>query len=148
MERPRAVFARNLAAMTPWTIPPSSVVSFHFAMLERFCQLPILCSGSNGQDYPSECHLRRSACEKRMTNLTVKYTGHCNPCHGFECGDGSKECHVDVKTRKPVCQCDRDCANETSPVCASDGRTVSCRFIYCWQTNPVRHFIFPVSVPQ
>ena len=82
--------------------------------------------GSNGQDFPSKCHLERDACEHRRSELTVRYAGNCNPCQGFECDTAQQECHVkDLDLgRTPSCTCDRDCANETAPICASNGKTV------------------------
>ena len=82
--------------------------------------------GSNGQDFPSKCHLERDACEHRRSELTVRYAGNCNPCQGFECETAQQECHVqDLNLgRTPSCTCDRDCANETAPICASNGKTV------------------------
>ena len=82
--------------------------------------------GSNGQDFPSKCHLERDACEHRRSELTVRYAGNCNPCQGFECETAQQECHVqDLDLgRTPSCTCDRDCANETAPICASNGKTV------------------------
>ena len=80
--------------------------------------------GSNGQDYPSQCHLERVACERRLLDLSVTYAGKCNPCQGFECQNPQQECHVELETRTPVCTCEKTCANETAPVCASNGKTV------------------------
>ena len=87
------------------------------------CFLHLL--GSNGQDFPSRCHLERDACERRVEDLVVRYEGKCNPCQGFECSDPHQECHIDLSSRNPVCDCNTDCANETAPVCASNGKTVS-----------------------
>ena len=82
--------------------------------------------GSNGQDFSSRCHLEREACDRRA-ELSVRYAGKCNPCQGFECQSPKQECHVkDLDLgRTPTCICDRDCANETAPICASNGKTVS-----------------------
>ena len=69
--------------------------------------------------------MERDACERRVEDLVVRYEGKCNPCQGFECSDPHQECHIDLSSRNPVCDCNTDCANETAPVCASNGKTVS-----------------------
>lgn len=96
---------------------------FFFSNTSFVCFLHFL--GSNGQDFPSRCHLERDACERRVEDLVVRYEGKCNPCQGFECSDPHQECHIDLSSRNPVCDCNTDCANETAPVCASNGKTVS-----------------------
>ena len=42
-------------------------------------------SGTDGRDYPSECDLHKTACERRETALNVRYLGHCNPCQTLSC---------------------------------------------------------------
>ena len=93
-------------------------------------------TGSNGREYPSECHLKRIACENRMEDLAVVSKGHCNPCSEFKC-DSPKECHVLLipeknNTRVPKCMCNNDCPTSSSLedadieyVCASNGKTVN-----------------------
>ena len=93
---------------------------------QNICTYIFVFPGSNGQDFPSKCHLETDACEHRRSELTVRYAGNCNPCQGFECETAQQECHVqDLDLgRTPHCTCDRDCANETAPICASNGKTV------------------------
>ena len=99
-------------------------------------------TGSNGREYPSECHLKRIACENRMEDLAVVSKGHCNPCSEFKC-DSPKECHVLLipeknNTRVPKCMCNNDCPTSSSLedadieyVCASNGKTVNMRMRLC-----------------
>ena len=98
-----------------------------------FSLVSLFFAGSNGQDYPSRCHLERAACEHRLLDLSVRYEGKCNPCQGFECQSPQQECQVTVPEedharRISICTCDHDCANETAPICASNGKTVSIYF--------------------
>ena len=95
-------------------------------------------TGSDGREYPSRCHLERSACEKRMENLEVISNGLCNPCQEKKC-DAPRECHVILSTelnntRLPKCMCNNDCPRsrlegDIGYVCASNGKTVSFRII-------------------
>ena len=91
-------------------------------------------TGSDGREYPSRCHLERSACEKRLDDLSVVSKGVCNPCQEFKC-DSPRECHVILDTEKnntrvPKCMCNNDCPRSSLEgdigyVCASNGKTVS-----------------------
>ena len=119
---------------------------------QNICTHIFVFPGSNGQDFPSKCHLERDACEHRRSELTVRYAGNCNPCQGFECETAQQECHVqDLDLgRTPSCTCDRDCANETAPICASNGKTVRninmllilVIFIHCCQDHCSIDFFF------
>ena len=84
-------------------------------------------AGSDGRDYPTECHLEKAACDRRQVDLVVRYLGRCNPCSALRC-DASKECHLaadEEDSRTPACECDLDCPDDFAPVCASNGKTVS-----------------------
>ena len=71
--------------------------------------------GTDGRDYPTECHLEKSACERRQVHLAVRYRGRCNPCAEHRC-PATEECHLadddeegeegENPTRTPQCQCD------------------------------------------
>ena len=58
-----------------------------------FYSIPPVFPGTDGLDYPSECHLEKAACDRRQVSLVVRYPGRCNPCQTISCDD-SKECHL------------------------------------------------------
>ncbi|CAI2344090.1 unnamed protein product [Caenorhabditis sp. 36 PRJEB53466] len=78
-----------------------------------------VCS-SHGVDYQSSCHLRHHACESK-TNITVKFYGRCDPCHGQKCSNG-QTCQLGVD-RKPECRCTEQCPMNSAHVCGTDGKT-------------------------
>ncbi|CAJ0557949.1 unnamed protein product, partial [Mesorhabditis spiculigera] len=68
--------------------------------------------GTDGVTYSSECHLRRSACQRRKF-VVVAFAGKCDACQNVECGYG-QEC------RGGVCTCNYHCpvsAPDSSRVC-------------------------------
>ena len=69
--------------------------------------------------------MEREACVRQVEDLVVRYEGKCSPCQGFKCSNPHEECHIDLSSRQPLCDCNTECANETAPVCASNGKTVS-----------------------
>ncbi len=115
---------------------------------EQHCDdedIDVVC-GSDGRDYPSRCHLEKESCDRMRPELTLRYSGPCDPCQNHSCDrDSASECHVesedgfnvddeaddyyyaehdvDVK-RTAVCKCDTDCPDVYSPVCSSNGKTV------------------------
>ncbi|CAO4364773.1 unnamed protein product [Caenorhabditis nigoni] len=78
-----------------------------------------VCS-SHGVDYQSSCHLRHHACESK-TNITVKFYGRCDPCHGHKCPNG-QTCQLGVD-RRPECRCSEQCSMNSAHVCGTDGKT-------------------------
>nr|pir hypothetical protein T13C2.5 - Caenorhabditis elegans [Caenorhabditis elegans] len=78
-----------------------------------------VCS-SHGVDYQSSCHLRHHACESK-TNITVKFFGRCDPCHGHKCPNG-QTCQLGVD-RRPECKCSEQCTMNSAHVCGTDGKT-------------------------
>ena len=110
--------------------------------MELWLQLPYVSfkSGSNGRQYPSQCHLERVSCENRIEDLAVISKGLCNPCTDFKC-DSPRECHVIINpdknnTRVPKCMCNNDCPTSSLEgdigyVCASNGKTVS-KILISW----------------
>ncbi|CAJ0957416.1 unnamed protein product, partial [Mesorhabditis belari] len=72
--------------------------------------------GTDGVTYSSECHLRRSACQRRKF-VVVAFFGKCDACQNVECGYG-EEC------RGGVCTCNYHCPSDPPPasrVCGEDG---------------------------
>ena len=132
----RVVSALSLVVMILSMSPLWFVVRYIFYLRCNILPfLKILLPGTNGQDYPSRCHLERTACERRLLDLSVRYDiGKCNPCQGVECDNPHQECRVDMRgnLRSPICTCDRDCANETAPICASNGKTVMAPHSGAW----------------
>ncbi|EFP07680.1 CRE-AGR-1 protein [Caenorhabditis remanei] len=78
-----------------------------------------VCS-SHGVDYQSSCHLRHHACESK-TNITVKFYGRCDPCHGHKCPNG-QTCQLGID-RRPECRCSEQCSMNSAHVCGTDGKT-------------------------
>ncbi|XP_047526387.1 agrin-like isoform X6 [Pieris napi] len=86
----------------------------------RNCQKRKVVCGSDGREYPSECHVHKHACDNQL-NITVKYHGKCDPCSEHECIDGSV-CQLN-EVRAPVCRCGPSCdliVQPGSAVCGSD----------------------------
>ncbi|CAG9796551.1 unnamed protein product [Diatraea saccharalis] len=86
----------------------------------RSCQRRKPVCGTDGREYPSNCHLDKYACENQL-NITVKYHGKCDPCSEHECADGGI-CQLN-EVRAPVCRCGPPCdliARPGSALCGSD----------------------------
>ncbi|XP_064483526.1 agrin-like isoform X2 [Ornithodoros turicata] len=79
--------------------------------------------GSDGRTYPSECFLRRAACEQAREDLTVLTRGDCPPEDGSGSeGSGCNSCRFGSECRGDECRCpDSPCPPAPAPVCGSDG---------------------------
>ncbi|XP_045484151.1 agrin isoform X4 [Pieris rapae] len=106
------------------TCPPGTRCVATFGQAEcrcpRNCQKRKVVCGSDGREYPSECHVHKHACDNQL-NITVKYHGKCDPCADHECTDGSV-CQLN-EVRAPVCRCGPACDLIVQPgsgVCGSD----------------------------
>ncbi|CAH4031199.1 unnamed protein product [Pieris brassicae] len=106
------------------TCPPGTRCVATFGQAEcrcpRNCQKRKVVCGSDGREYPSECHVHKHACDNQL-NITVKYHGKCDPCSEHECTGGSV-CQLN-EVRAPVCRCGPACdliVQPGSAVCGSD----------------------------
>ncbi|TRY72500.1 hypothetical protein TCAL_00311 [Tigriopus californicus] len=89
------------------------------------CQCPTSCEqipnaddteqvcGTDGQTYPSECHLKMEACQKQQFIVVANY-GSCDLCRDVQCKHGA---HCE----SGVCVCPTHCPNDVfEPLCGSD----------------------------
>lgn len=89
------------------------------------CQCPTSCEqipnaddkeqvcGTDGQTYPSECHLKMEACRKQQFIVVANY-GNCDLCRDVQCKHGA---HCE----SGVCVCPTHCPNDVfEPLCGSD----------------------------
>ncbi|XP_071054404.1 follistatin isoform X2 [Onthophagus taurus] len=82
--------------------------------------------GTDGRTYKNVCRLRKRACRKRATDLTVAYYGICqNSCDKISCPSG-KHCLLDQNLSPHCVRCLKKCPGALPArrrVCGSDGLT-------------------------
>ncbi|CAH0551480.1 unnamed protein product [Brassicogethes aeneus] len=82
--------------------------------------------GTDGRSYRNICRLRKRACRRRTTTLTVAYNGVCqSSCDKIECPQG-KHCLLDQNLTPHCVNCMKKCpmhVQKKRQVCGSDGLT-------------------------
>ncbi|XP_019865608.2 follistatin [Aethina tumida] len=82
--------------------------------------------GSDGRSYRNVCRLKKRACRRRTTTLTVAYNGICqSSCDRINCPSG-KHCLLDQNLTPHCVNCTKKCtasAPKRRQVCGSDGLT-------------------------
>ncbi|XP_018322766.1 follistatin [Agrilus planipennis] len=81
--------------------------------------------GSDGRTYNSMCKLKKQACRKKSSSLTVAYHGVCqSSCDKIKCSAG-KQCLMDQNLVPHCVRCSHKCQNfiPHRQVCGTDGVT-------------------------